>query len=102
MDHPRVIPADLATWRRQLAEDGDGEHLDPTLAQQIAPRLIAEVEHLQAELARARGDSLAEAAAHLARRLSTVKTYGGACSACRDGEDTAMLAWLHRAAGVGG
>ncbi len=76
--------------------------LDPTLAQQIAPRLMAEVEQLQAELARARADAFAEAAVHLAERLSTVRTYGGACGACRDGEASAMLAWLHRAAGIGG
>ncbi len=25
-------PPDLAAWRRQLAEEGDGEHLDPTLS----------------------------------------------------------------------
>ncbi len=96
----RITLADLATWRAELAEEGDGEHLDPTLAQQIAPRLMAEVEALQAELARARADAFAEAAVHLAQRLSTVRTYGGACAACRDGEANAMTAWLRRAAGV--
>ncbi len=40
----------LAEWRAQLPEDGN--HLDPTLAQVIAPMLIDEVERLQAELAR--------------------------------------------------
>ena len=37
-----------------LQEEGDGELLDPTLAQEIAPRLMDEVERLHAELARAR------------------------------------------------
>ncbi len=60
MQTPRVTPADLAEWRRALAEEGDGEYLDPTLAQQIAPRLIAEVELLHAELRRARGEPAAE------------------------------------------
>ena len=45
----RLIPADLAEWRRTLVEEGDGEHLDPTLAQTIAPLLMAEVEALWAE-----------------------------------------------------
>ncbi len=94
----RVTAADLATWRHQLAGEGDGEHLDPTLAQQIAPRLMAEVEQLKVELARARADAFAEAAVHLAQRLTMVKTYGSACGACRDGEAKAMAAWLRRAA----
>jgi hypothetical protein len=45
-----ITTAQLAEWRAQLPEDGD--HLDPTLAQVIAPKLIDEVERLQAELAR--------------------------------------------------
>jgi hypothetical protein len=45
-----ITTAQLAEWRAQLPEDGD--HLDPTLAQVIAPMLIDEVERLQAELAR--------------------------------------------------
>lgn len=50
---PRVTPADLAEWRRLLEEDAD-EVLDPTVAQQIAPRLMAEVEQLWRELERLR------------------------------------------------
>jgi len=60
MDTPRITPADLAEWKRALAEEGDGDFLDPTLAQQIAPRLIAEVELLQAELRQARGEPTPE------------------------------------------
>ena len=61
----RITAADLAAWRRQLAEEGDGEHLDPTLAQQIAPRLMDEVERLQAELAQVWVDFATKAAGAL-------------------------------------
>jgi hypothetical protein len=53
---PRLTPADLAEWRRQLSGEGDGEQLDPTVAQQIAPRLMDEVERLWAEVRRLRGE----------------------------------------------
>jgi hypothetical protein len=49
----RLVPADLAEWRRLLREEGDGEHLDPTLAQVLVPRLMAEVEALWVERERA-------------------------------------------------
>ena len=42
-----VTSKQIAEWRRQLAEEGDGEYLDPTVAQVIAPKLIDEVELLQ-------------------------------------------------------
>jgi len=45
---PRVGLPNLAEWRRQLSEEGDGEPLDPTLTQEIAPRLMAELEHVWA------------------------------------------------------
>jgi hypothetical protein len=48
----RLTPADLAEWRRAIAEEGDGESLDPTTAQAIAPKLMAEIEALWAEAAR--------------------------------------------------
>ena len=51
---PAVTLSQIAEWRRALLEEGDGELLDPTLAQEIAPRLMEEVERLHAELARAR------------------------------------------------
>ncbi len=44
-----ITAAELAEWRAQLPDDGD--YLDPTLAQVIAPKLVNEVERLQAELA---------------------------------------------------
>jgi hypothetical protein len=44
-----ITQAQLAEWRAQLSDDGDD--LDPMLAQLIAPKLIEEVERLQAELA---------------------------------------------------
>jgi hypothetical protein len=50
----RLTPADLAEWRRAIAEEGDGESLDPTTAQAIAPKLMAEIEALWAEAARAK------------------------------------------------
>jgi hypothetical protein len=50
MPASRVTAADLAAWRAELAEEGDGEYLDPTLAQQIAPRLLAEVDNVQPAL----------------------------------------------------
>jgi hypothetical protein len=57
---PAVTLSQIAEWRRALREEGDGELLDPTLAQQIAPRLMEEVERLHAELARARRQPAAE------------------------------------------
>ncbi len=48
----RLTPADLAEWRRQLSEEGDGELYDPTVAQAAMPRLMAELEALWAELER--------------------------------------------------
>jgi hypothetical protein len=59
-----ITAAQLAEWREQLPEDGD--HLDPTLAQVIAPMLIDEVERLQAELARVLGRLAAEGGRALA------------------------------------
>jgi hypothetical protein len=49
-----VTLAQIAEWRRALHEEGDGEFLDPTLAQVIAPKLMDEVERLHEELARTR------------------------------------------------
>ena len=49
-----VTLAQIAEWRRALHEEGDGELLDPTLAQVIAPKLMDEVERLHEELARTR------------------------------------------------
>ena len=51
---PAVTLSQIAEWRRALREEGDGEFLDPTLAQEIAPKLMEEVERLHAELAQAR------------------------------------------------
>ncbi|HYA44266.1 MAG TPA: hypothetical protein VED59_01565 [Acidimicrobiales bacterium] len=99
MSTSRVTPAELAVWRRQLAEEGDGEFVDPTLAQQIAPRLLAEVEHLQAELASARRDFVTEAAGALERRLREVAAFNrGGCPSCRDAEARAFLSKLQRIA----
>ena len=53
-----ITTAQLAEWRAQLPDDGN--HLDPMLAQVMAPKLIDEVERLQAELARARRQLAAE------------------------------------------
>jgi hypothetical protein len=59
-----ITTAQLAEWRAQLPDDGD--RLDPTLAQVIAPMLIDEVERLQAELARVLGRLAAEGGRALA------------------------------------
>jgi hypothetical protein len=83
---PRLTPADLVEWRRQLAEEGDGEALDPTTAQAIAPLLMAEVEALWADVGAARLAALREAAQLLEKRLVDVKAWGGNCPVCKDGE----------------
>jgi hypothetical protein len=85
---PRITAADLAEWRRALPYDGD--HMDPTLAQEIAPRLMDEVQVLQAKLALSRADAFREAADALVSRLEDLSTFGGAC-ACRHGEAKAFL-----------
>jgi hypothetical protein len=82
-----VIADDVASWRRVLHEDGDGEFVDPTLAQDIAPRLMDEVERLPAELVRARRE-----AAVLEKRLTDVSLNGGECPACHNAETRAALA----------
>lgn len=51
---PAVTLSQIAEWRRALQEEGDGELLDPTLAQEIVPKLMEEVERLHEELARTR------------------------------------------------
>lgn len=65
----RLTPADLAEWRRALTEEGDGEFLDPTIAQVIAPKLMAEIEALWAEAARPKGEALRDAAQIAEKRL---------------------------------
>ena len=92
-----ITPADLAEWRAQLPEDGD--HLDPTLAQVLAPKLMDEVERLQGELARARRQLAAEEAAALEKRLTDLARYGGECKTCRNAEARAALIRLRAIAG---
>ncbi len=58
----RITPHDIATWRRALEEEGDGEFLDPTTAQVIAAKLMAEIELLWDERATVEADVLALAA----------------------------------------
>ena len=79
-----------AEWRCQLSDEGDSEFLDPTRAQEIAPRLMDEVQVLQAKLALSRADALREAADALSSRLADLSTFGGACT-CRNGEAKAFL-----------
>jgi hypothetical protein len=89
---PRLTPADLAEWRRQLFEEGDGEWLDPTSAQEIAPLLMAEVEALWAEREGIRLDALREAAGLLDRHLADLSrrgppgSEGHGCVHCHDAE----------------
>ena len=69
-----VTLSQIAEWRRALREEGDGEFLDPTLAQEIAPKLMEEVERLHAELARARRQLAAEEGVEAEERLRDVAT----------------------------
>lgn len=57
---PAVTLSQIAEWRRALRDEGDGDFLDPALAQEIAPKLMDEVERLHAELARAQSQLAAE------------------------------------------
>ncbi len=93
----RITPAELAEWRAALPDDGD--HLDPTLAQLIAPKLIDEVERLQAELGRARRQLAAEEAAALETRLTGLSVDGGECRTCHSAEARAALVRLRAIAG---
>jgi hypothetical protein len=97
---PAVTLTQIADWRRTLQEEGDGEFLDPTLAQVIAPKLMDEVERLHAELARARRQLAAEEAAALEKRLTDVAAHGGECGSCHNAEARAALARLRKVAGA--
>lgn len=101
-----ITPDDLAAWRRALREEGDGELLDPTTAQVIAPRLMAEVERLWAEARSARLEALREAAllvdgrlAALASREDGLQGYG--CVHCGDAEARVAAAELRERAAAG-
>jgi hypothetical protein len=89
---PILTPADLADWRHALQEEGDGEFYDPTVAQLVVPRLMAEVEALWADLQMARLGALREAAQLVDRRLAELARRGppGAeghgCVHCHDAE----------------
>lgn len=97
----RVTTEHLASWRREIAEQGDGEFLD-LIAQAIAPRLMAQIERLWAERDSARKDAMAAAAVALARCLSDVASYNhGGCPTYKYAEARAFLARLRRAAGAG-
>ena len=90
--------ADIRAWRAQVADEGVGDHLDPTLAQQLVPRLLDEVEVLLQELASSRRGFAQKAAGALAKRLQDVAAFNhGGCPQCRDAEARAFLARLQRA-----
>ena len=95
-----VTAADIDAWRRDLQEEGDGEFLDPTTAQVIAPRLMDEVQRLQSELARVRRDVAAQEAAALERRLGDLAVSGGECETCHNTEARAAMARLRKVAGA--
>jgi hypothetical protein len=72
-------------------QEGDGESLDPTLAQEIAPRLMAELELAWAERDVARLTALREAAQLLDGKLSDLARRGQpgsknahSCAHCED------------------
>jgi hypothetical protein len=90
----------IREWRRALTEVGDGEFLDPTLAQVIAPKLMDELERAWEQLARAQRDLAAQEAAGLEKRLTDVATYGGECKTCHDAEARAVLVRLRKIAGA--
>ena len=99
-----VTPDDLAAWRRALREEGDGELLDPTTAQVIAPRLMAEVERLRAEVKSARLEALREAARLVDARLAALAhreapgLQGYGCIHCGDAEAREAAAALRERA----
>ncbi len=102
---PRLTPADLASWRRTLEEDGDGKAFDPTVAQYIAPRPMAEVEALWTDLRKARLDALREAAQLVDRRLADLtrrgppEAEGHGCVHCHDAEARRLALGLRGRAG---
>jgi hypothetical protein len=98
----RITPADLAEWRRQVAEDGGQDLLAPATAQALVPLLAAELELAWAERDRARLEALREAARLLDDRLASVGRQVGpgpgfACRHCRDAEARRFAATLHEA-----
>jgi hypothetical protein len=93
-----VTPSDLAAWRRALKEEGDGEHLDPTTAQVIAPRLMDELDRLRFQLAAARASALREAAKALERQLGQIPADGAQC-ACGHTQARAFLGRLREMLG---
>ena len=95
----RITAEDLASWERSLAEEGDGEFLDPTLAQVLAPKLMEEVKVLQAELGRARRDLAAREAALLEERLTSASR--SECRTCHDNVARAALSRLRQIASEG-
>jgi cytochrome c553 len=97
---PAVTLTQIADWRRTLREEGDGEFLDPTLAQIIAPKLMDEVERLHAELARARRQLAAEEAAALVEDGIDAAAHGSECGSCHNAEGRAALARLRKIAGA--
>jgi hypothetical protein len=86
----RVRPEELQRWREALY---NGERLEAV----VARRLIAEVEQLRIELARARIEFAKKAAAALEKRLADVAAFNhGGCERCRDAEARAFLARLKK------
>ena len=102
----RLTAADLAEFRRQLVDEGDGEWYDPTVAQAAMPLLLAEIEALWADRDRARLEALREAATLLNDRLDDLRRRGpsGApgygCAHCHDAEAREFVTTLR--ARVGG
>jgi hypothetical protein len=86
----RIRPEELEGWREALYL---GERLDVG----VTRRLVAEVEQLRIELARARIDFAKKAAAALEKRLADVAAFNhGGCERCRDAEARAFLARLKK------
>jgi len=89
----RLTAADLDLYRRRLYHGDD-------LGDLACRLLVAEVGALWAELAKARTDFAAKAAAGLEKRLESVAAYNhGGCPKCRDAEARAFLAKLKQIAG---
>ncbi len=93
-----ITPAQLVEWRRALLQEAGGQFGDPTLSEAIAEKLMAELERLWGQLARAQRQLVAEEAAFLGKRLADVSAYGGECQTCHNAEARAALVRLKKAA----
>ena len=82
-----VTPSQLAAWRQTLLHVAS-PFGDPDPVEEIAARLLLEVERLQ-------GLSLQQAAA-LEKRLADLSVWGGECPNCHNAEARVAVAKLRK------